>query len=290
MRARAWRVAVFASVLGGWAHVASGEPPALTRVVFPERYVTGREEMDKVRAQRSASLVLTGGMAARSDGGGEASPFDEVDRGAAGRADLSATLGRFTLGGELIGDSRRHVEPREFPARLYGRAYVPEGRATFTLAAGFGERDQGGASAAAEVLLARWTIVRTRAELPLRVMGWGRALAPEGDGTTVLTSGVGAILRHVPVFGSQPYVAASLLNDAADGVAPSSQALIQLGWGSVARPLGARGDPDSPTAPEPSDVNGEFLLALGYAAPLDDRTPGRFVIQAGMRFLKPIGG
>lgn len=290
MRMRARPMVAVAWALCGCARIASGEPPALTRVVFPERYVTGRGEMEKVRAQRSASLVLTGGMAARSDGGGEANPFDVVDRSAAGRADLSATLGRITLGGEWIGDSPRDVEAREFPARFYGRAYVPEARATFTLAVGFGERDPGGASAAAEVLLGRWTVVRRRAELPLRAMGWMRALAPQGDGATLLTSAVGLVLQHLPVFGSQPYAAASFLNDAADGVAPSSQVLIQLGWGSIPRPLGARGDPDSPTAPEPSDVSGEFLLALGYALPLDDRTPGRFVAQAGMRFSMPIGG
>jgi hypothetical protein len=65
--------------------------------------------------------------------------------------------------------------------------------------------------------------------------------------------------------------------------------MLQLGWGSVPRPLwGGGADPDAPGATPPSDIRWNWFALLAYSAPLDERDDGRLAVQLGFRFHRPL--
>lgn len=267
---------------------AFAEIPALSREFRTERYVVDEAELESIRAQRHLWFACSGGAFLRGDEAGSVNPFGDWKQVGGGTAAAAVQLGRFALGASGTADTRRHVDDREFPQRILASAYLPEARTTLVGSAGFGEGRYAGADLTAEVLAARWKAVERKLDLYPRIWAWARVRRLDDDDRTVLTPAVAMFLQHAIVVGSQVDLGVSAQADLADGRLPVSRAMLQLGWGSVPRPLWSRGDPDSPTA-EVSDVSWNWFTALAWAAPLDDRDEARFVAQFGLRFLRPFG-
>jgi hypothetical protein len=276
-----------------WSSPAGADLPTLSRELTLERYVVGKRELESIRAQRRISLWVAGGAYQRGDDPGEGNPFGSWKRIAGGRADAHATLGRFTLGGEGIADTRRHVEPAEYESRLYATAYMPESRLSLVGALGFEDGDYRGADLTAEALAGRIKLVRKSADIYPRLMAWMRLRKLDHDDRVIATPAAGLVIPHVPVFGSHPYASISIESQLAGERLPLSSLLLQFGWASEARPLWGGGeDPDAPPrrgARAPSDVSWNWFLTLGYAAPLDTRSFARNVAQAGVRLVRPLG-
>lgn len=270
------------------AAAGRAEIPALSREFRTERYVTDEAEIASVRAQCHLWLALAGGVFQRGDEAGSANPFGDWKQVGGGSLAAGLQVGRFTLAADGTADTRRHVDDREFPQRVLAAAYVPEARTSLVGSVGFGEGRYAGVDLTAEVLAARWKAVESKLDLYPRIWAWARVRRLDADERTVLTPAVAMFLQHAIVVGSQVDLGVSAQADLADGVLPRSRAMLQLGWGSVPRPLWSRGDPDSPTG-EASDVSWNWFTALAYAVPLDDRDQARFVAQLGLRFLRPFG-
>lgn len=267
---------------------ARAEIPALSREFRTERYVADEAELASVRAQRHLWLALSGGAFLRGDEAGSANPFGEWKQVGGGTVAAGLQVGRFGLGAGGTADTRRQVEDREFPQRVFASAYVPEARTSLVGSAGFDEDRFAGMDLTAEVLAARWKAVERKMDLYPRIWAWARVRRLDEEDVTVLTPAVAMFLQHAIVVGSQVDLGVSAQADLVDGRLPVSRAMVQLGWGSVPRPLWSRGDPESPEA-EVSDVSWNWYAALAWAAPLDDRDDARFVAQVGVRFLRPFG-
>lgn len=274
--------------LAGLVGEALAEIPALAREFRTERYVSGDAELESVRAQRHVWLALSGGLFQRGGDPGSADPFGEWKQVGGGTLAAGLQLGRYTLAADGTADTHRHVDGAEFPLRVLAAAYVPEARTSLVGSVGFGEGRYAGVDLTAEVLAARWKAVERDMDLYPRIWAWARVRRLDGDERTVLTPAVAMFLQHAIVVGSQVYAGASAQADLAGGALPVSRAMLQLGWGSVPRPLWSRGDPESPTA-EVSDVSWNWYTTLAWAVPLDDRDDARFVAQFGLRFLRPFG-
>ena len=289
MRAIAWVAGalLLGSMLSG---SACAELPALSRPFATERYVTGPQEIAAVRAQRRVSLAISAGAFQIGDRTGGANPFGDWEQISGGRLDLHGQLGRFTVGGEAIGDSPRGVEVGEYQSRLYSTAYVPELRGSATGAFGFEDGDLRGLSLSIEALLLRWKAAERSQDIRPRLWLWTRFAKPQDAVHAIVTPSLGLSIQHLPILGSQAYALASLAADLAEGRLPATQALVQLGWVSRSRPLwGGGGDLDSPSAREPADISWDWFIASGYAFALDDRAVARLVTQAGLRLVRPLG-
>ncbi len=275
---------------------SGAEIPALTREFVTADFTRTPEALAALAHRHHVAGAFAGGAYWAGREPGSANAFRSGNP-LGGRAEALLRAGRWTAGGDATNDGALDAEPGEYAQRVFAAADVPEWRFALTAAAGFGRGRHRGEDVAAELAPLHWNLHLATMDLAPRAWGWLRVRRPAGGGPVTWTPAAALALQHFVVLGSQPVVAFSLRSDMADARLPVTSGMLQLGFASVPKPLGGGrgtgGDPDMPGpagGPAPSLVDRNWFATLGWAFPFDDRSSGRFAVQAGMRFVRPWGG
>src|SRR4029077_12457931 len=151
----------------------------------------------------------SGGSFFRGDDPGAANPFGSWKQVGGGTLEAAMQIGRFALGANGIADTKRMVDNREFPQRVYTSAHVPETRTSLVGSVGFGEGRYAGVDLTAEMLAARVKAMQKSADVYPRIWLWTRVRKLDADNRTVLTPAIGFFIQHAVVVGSQVYLGVS---------------------------------------------------------------------------------
>jgi hypothetical protein len=292
------RPASFLAALAAALALAAAAPatraalPAASRGFETEDFSRTRASLRALAARRHVALGVAVGEFLHGGGGGTWNPANRTGSLWGARIDAVARRGRWTVGADATHDGALDADPGEHAQRLHADLHLPEAFVALSGAVGFERDGYAATDIEAEAAPIRWPLGLRSADVVPRIQLWARYRHPDTGGD-VLTPVVGVALRHLPALGSQVPLALSVRSDLADGAAPVTSGLLQVGYASVPRPLwGGGGDPDLPPAPgdrPPSKTDRSFFVAAGYAFPLDARSSARLLVQAGMRFVRPYG-
>ncbi len=277
-------LAVAASLAGlpAQAQVHS-EFPALTRPFTCESFST---QPDDLRARLADRGFTVEAAALRLSRGGRCGGANaEVSRGdAGGRLALQYRHGRHAVTAEFSEDGPRGSEPREYPVRVAGSGVWPEARVFAALVAGFDADGHAGTDLALEAAPlvsglpapSRFPVdcrprLVTRARLRLPARGGGASLAPAAA----------VVLDHLPGLASSLVLAPSVQSEWRAGAAPVSVLLAQAAWSAGPWPLGGDAGVVRRGSRRPAHRLVGLFLHAGYAWPLDERSPARFVLGVG---------
>jgi hypothetical protein len=262
---------------------AGADMPALTREFDTESYARDPGSLEALRATRGVVGSAAVLYLARADELGVADP-DPGRATIGGRVMLAALVSRWTFGGDAVLDGKRQVEAREYNARFFVAAAVPEARLSARAVAGFEDQNYSGADL--EVELAPVPIPLPIPDLDLRpeLIGWVRARKPPSDDAT-LTPAVGLAIQHLPILASTLAFAVTATADLVEGERRALFGMAQARWTSAMAP--ALPDEDLPARPgvrTPAPPDRAFFAYGAYAFPFDSTGLARLAVGLGIRF------
>jgi hypothetical protein len=259
------------------------EFPALTRPFTSESFSTQPEDLRARRADRGFSAEAAGLRLSRGGRCGGANAA--VSRGdGGGRLALQYRHGRYALSGEAIGDGRRDIESREYPVRFVASGVWPMARVFAALVAGCNADGYAGTDLALEgapLVLGLPASIRFPADLRPRLSPGARLRMPARGGNASLTPTAALILDHLPALASSLVLASSLQSEWRADAPPLSVLLVQVAYSAGPWPLGGDAGVVRRDARPPSSRQAALFVHAGYARPLDQRSPARFVLGVG---------
>jgi hypothetical protein len=259
------------------------EFPALTRPFTTESFSVQPDDLRARLADRGLSAEAAVWRLSRADGPGGADPG--LARGVAGgRLALQYRRGRYAVSGEAIGDGPRGREPREYPARLVTSAVWPEARLCAALVAGLDADGYAGTDLALEGAPLVLRLPRSGlfpVDFRPRLSPWARLRLPARGGGASLAPAAALVLDHLPGLASSLVLAPSVRSEWRAGAAPLSALLVQVVWSAGPWPLGDEAGAVRRGSRPPANQLAGLFLHVGYARPLDGRSPARFLLGLG---------
>jgi hypothetical protein len=268
------------------------EFPALTRPFTSESFSTQPDELRARLADRGFSVEAA---ALRLSRGGRCGGANAgVSRGdTGGRLALQYRQGRYAVTAEATEGGRRGSEPREYPVRVAGSGVWPEARIFAALAAGFDAEGYAGTDLALEsapLTLPLPPLSRFPADCRPRLITWARLRMPARGGGASLAPTAALVLDHLPVLASSLVLAPSVQGEWRAGAAPVSVLVLQVAYSAGPWPLGGGGGVVRRGSRRPTSLLAGLFLHAGYAWPLDERSPARFVLGVGSGLDVVMGG
>jgi len=259
------------------------EFPALTRPFTCESFSTQPGDLRARLADRGFSVEAA--VLRLSRGGRCGGASAEVSRGdLGGRLALQYRHGRYALSGEATEDGPRGSEPHEYPVRIAASGVWPEARVFAALVAGFDADGHAGTDLAAEaapLVLSLPVLSRFPVDCRPRLVTRARLRLPARGGNASLAPAAALVLDHLPGLASSLVLAPSVQSEWRAGAAPVSVLLAQVACSAGPWLLGGEAGVVRRGSPRPARRLASLFLHAGYAWPLDERSPARFVLGVG---------